>query len=58
MEKFLKLLFLRGSVPRDRNPNEIKWRSLREVTDLWEILACNLADDVEIVYWGGKREKW
>ena len=52
----LKLLFLRGQVPQDRSPNEIKWKSILDSTDLWEWFAYELGDQVEIVYWGGKRE--
>jgi len=52
----LNLVFLRGKIPSDRSPNEIKWKSLLDSTDLWEWLAFKLGDQVDIVYWGGHRE--
>ena len=52
----MRLLFLRGSVPTDRSPNEIKWGSLKESADLWENIAFRLGHEVEVVYWGGTRE--
>lgn len=52
----MNLCFLRGAVPTDRDPNEIKWNSLLDSTDLWEWIAFKLGDQVEIVYWGGKRQ--
>ena len=45
----MKLLFLRGSVPEDRNPKEIMYDSLEAETDVWTHIACNLGDKVEIV---------
>jgi len=50
------LIFLRGAVPRDRSPNEIKWSSLLDSSDLWEAIAFKLGDQVDIIYWGGERE--
>jgi glycosyltransferase involved in cell wall biosynthesis len=51
----MKLLFLRGKVPQDRPKKEIMWNNLHENPDLWENIACNLAETVEILYWGGDR---
>ena len=52
----MKLLFLRGSVPNDRDPREIMWRSLDESNDVWEYLADALGDErAEIIYVGGDR---
>lgn len=53
----MNVLFLRGKVPTDRNPNEIKFNSLEEEDDVWTHLAMAMGDVVEVVYWGGKRRK-
>jgi hypothetical protein len=54
----MKLILLRGSVPTDRNPNEIKYGSLEKNNDIYELMAERLGDEgCEIVYWGGKYEK-
>jgi len=52
----MRLIFLRGAVPKDRDPNEIKWTSLMDSVDLWEHLACRFGDQVDVVYWGGERK--
>ena len=54
----MKLLFLRGQVPTDRDPKEISYTRLKQIDDLWEQLAVQLTkrDDItKILYWGGKR---
>ena len=52
----MKLLFLRGQVPQDRNPKEICHKSLAEEDDVWTHLAYHLGDEAcEVVYWGGNR---
>jgi len=55
----MKLLFLRGQVPQDRNPKQIMFNHLEDVDDLWTQLACALTgeDYGEVWYWGGKRFK-
>jgi glycosyltransferase involved in cell wall biosynthesis len=54
----MKLILLRGPVPTDRNPNEIKYSSLEKNNDIYELMAERLGDEgCEIVYWGGKYEK-
>lgn len=51
----MKLLMLRGPVPRDRNPDEIKYGSLEKSTDIYEHMAYHLGDEAcEIVYHGRK----
>jgi hypothetical protein len=52
----VKLVFLRGAVPTDRDPHEIMFDSLDADTDMWTHLACALGDEAcRIVYWGGLR---
>jgi len=53
----MKLLFLRGAVPRDRDPCQIMFDKLKECDDVWTQLARNLSLDGygEVWYWGGKR---
>jgi len=52
----MKLLFLRGQVPQDRSPSEIKHPSLALEDDVWTHLAARLGDErCEVVYWGGNR---
>ena len=52
----MRLLFLRGQVPQDRNPREIMHKSLAEEDDVWTHLAHGLGDErCEVVYWGGNR---
>ncbi len=45
-------LFLRGSVPSDRDPKEIMWNSIDESTDMWEHLFYAIAQHeyAECVY--------
>lgn len=53
----MKLLMLRGQVPRDRPKKEIMWGSIGESNCVWEHLAYYLGDErSEILYWGGRRE--
>ena len=52
----MKLLMLRGAVPKDRNPKEIMFDSIDHDDDIWTNLAYGLGDEVEIAYWGGNRE--
>jgi len=54
----MKLLLLRGMVPRDRNPKEIMFKNLSECDDIYTHMAEKIGDDVEIWYWGGEREFW
>ena len=53
----MKLLFLRGQVPQDRDPRQIMFDSLEECDDVWTQLAAGLAADGygEVWYWGGQR---
>jgi len=52
----MKLLALRGSVPKDRSPKEIMYDGLTNNDDMWEHLFCALGDErCEILYWGGNR---
>lgn len=54
----MKLLFLRGQVPTDRDPRQIMFNTLDECDDMWTQLAYNLSMEGygEIWYWGGKRK--
>ncbi len=54
----MNLLFLRGSVPRDRNPKQIMFDRLEDCDDVWTQLANHLSKDGhgEVWYWGGKRK--
>lgn len=55
----MKLLFLRGSVPKDRDPQQIVFDQIEDCDDMWTQLAyCMLesSDYGEIWYWGGKRK--
>ena len=53
----MKLLMLRGHVPQDRSPDEIKYRKIDEVDDIYELLAYYLGDEgCEILYEGGSRD--
>lgn len=54
----MKLLFLRGAVPTDRNPKQIMYDRLDECCDVWTQLANHLSKDDygEVWYWGGKRK--
>jgi len=52
----MKLLFLRGQVPQDRDPAEICHACACGEDDVWTWLAMGLGDEQsELVYWGGKR---
>lgn len=54
----MKLIFLRGLVPKDRDPKEIMYNSLEEETDMWTHLANGLGDErCEVLYQGGRYEK-
>jgi len=54
----LNLLFLRGAVPRDRDPRQIMFDTLDACDDVWTQLVSHLAKDGygEVWYWGGKRK--
>jgi len=53
----MKLLFLRGSVPTDRDPKQIMYENLHECCDVWTQLARSLSINGygEVWYWGGNR---
>lgn len=53
----MKLLFIRGQVPQDRDPKQIMFDSLEECDDVWTQLAARLAAGGygEVWYWGGQR---
>lgn len=56
----MNLLFLRGQVPQDRDPQEIIFDTLEECDDVWTQLAYSLLeeeDNGEIWYWNGDRIK-
>ncbi len=56
----MKLLMLRGEVPRDRNPQEIVFDRIEDVDDTWTQLVFFMThadDEAELWYWGGLREK-
>jgi len=55
----MNFLFLRGQVPRDRNPQEIVFNTIEECDDVWTHLIFNMTqsqDQTELWYWGGNRE--
>jgi glycosyltransferase involved in cell wall biosynthesis len=54
----LKLLFLRGQVPKDRDPKQIMYDNLKGCCDMWTQLAYLLckSEKGELWYWGGKRK--
>lgn len=54
----MKLLFLRGRVPQDRDSRQIIFNTLDECDDIWTQLASQLSIGGygEIWYWGGKRK--
>lgn len=55
----MKLLMLRGEVPRDRNPQEIVFDKIEECDDTWTQLFYAMVheeDQAELWYWGGNRE--
>ena len=53
----MKLLFLRGAVPTDRDPRQIMFDRIDECDDMWSQLAREMCKDDygEVWYWGGKR---
>jgi len=54
----MNLLFLRGQVPTDRDPEEIVFDSIKECDDVWTQLAYAMTheeDNAELWYWGGDR---
>tara|TARA_B100001778_G_C18597478_1_gene635527 strand:- start:1763 stop:2719 length:957 start_codon:yes stop_codon:yes gene_type:complete len=55
----MKLLFLRGQVPQDRNPQEIVFDRIEDNDDMWTQLAYEIAKDGsgQIWYWDGTRKK-
>ena len=56
----MKLLFLRGQVPQDRDPQEIVFDRIEDCDDVWTQLAFALTgpnDSTELWYWGGKRKQ-
>jgi len=57
-DKIVNLLFLRGQVPSDRNPCQIKFTDIDKCDDVWTQLAYYLSRDGqgEVWYWGGKRK--
>lgn len=54
----MKLLFLRGQVPTDRDPRQIMFDDIEACDDMWTQLARELSRDGygEVWYWGGKRQ--
>jgi len=53
----MKILLLRGKIPSDRDPGEIRWKKIEQSEDMWTHLLFRLTDEYsEILYWGGKRE--
>jgi hypothetical protein len=53
----MKLLFLRGQVPKDRDPKQIMFDNISDCDDYWTQLAYNLNEEYgEILYWGGNRK--
>lgn len=54
----MKLLFLRGQVPQDRNPKQIMFDDILDCDDMWSQLAryLSIGGYGEIWYWNGKRK--
>lgn len=54
----MKLLFLRGGVPSDRDPQEIVFDRLDDNCDMWTHLAYQMSSNGsgQIWYYGGKRK--
>jgi len=54
----MRLLFLRGQVPQDRDPKQIMFDSLKDCDDMWTQLARRLSHSGygEVWYWGGTRK--
>lgn len=56
MGESVKILLLRGAVPQDRSPSEIKYKNLGECNDIYSLLANELGDEkTEVLYWGKSR---
>lgn len=55
----MNLLFLRGQVPKDRDPKQIMFDKIEDNCDMWTQLAAALSVGGygEVWYWGGKRKK-
>ncbi len=53
----MRLLFLRGQVPTDRDPRQIMYDRLEDNCDMWTQLGAEIAKDGygEVWYWGGNR---
>jgi len=54
----MKLLFLRGQVPTDRDPQQIVFDQLADCDDMWTQLARELSKDGygEVWYWGNENQ--
>lgn len=54
----VKMLFLRGQVPQDRDPKQIMFDSIEDCDDMWTQLAFKLSEkgQGELWYWNGKRK--
>lgn len=53
----MKLLFLRGKVPSDRDPSQIMFDNLDDCDDMWTNLASAMTKKYgEVWYWGGRRK--
>ena len=56
----MKILFLRGQIPQDRDPDEIVFDTMNDVDDVWTQLCSEMTgidDQTELWYWGGSRKK-
>ncbi len=54
----MKILFLRGQVPQDRDPRQIMYDKIENNCDMWTQLAYTLSKQGqgELWYWNGKRK--
>lgn len=55
----MKILLLRGQVPRDRDPKEIIFEKIEDCDDVWTQLVFHMLSENdlgEVWYWGGKRK--
>ena len=54
----MRLLFLRGQVPKDRPSSQILFENIDECDDMWTQLAYSIAkgEQSELWYWGGQRK--
>ncbi len=54
----MRLLFLRGQVPQDRDPKQIMFEDLESNDDMWTQLASRISAGGcgRIWYWGGNRQ--